>query len=104
MFSGRQALFFRLVLKGKVMTNKFLLRWVVILFIFIIYYIVFFFFHFIFQLDFSENMSMGGGFTAAQCHAIARELLSDHDNTAITSLVGFSVSVALILLAFKKIR
>jgi hypothetical protein len=86
------------------MTKKFLLRWMAILFIFIIYYIVFFFFHFIFQLDFSENMSMGGGFTAAQCHAIARELLSDHDNTMIVSLVGFLASVAFILLAFKKIR
>lgn len=85
------------------MTDKFLLRWVVIIFIFIIYYAAQFFFGLMFSLTYSFTMSMGD-FTESQCIGFARELLSDYDNAAIASLIGFSVGVPLILLAFKKIR
>lgn len=85
------------------MINKFLLRWGVILVMFIINYAAQFFFSLMFSLTYSFTMSMGD-FTESQCVGFARKLLSDYDNSAIASLIGFSVGVPLILLAFKNIR
>lgn len=86
------------------MKSKFWIRWFSISFIFIIYYFVLFCFNFIFAIDYSENMSMGGDFNSSQCVWFAQVLLADHNNTALVSSVGFLVCVPLILLVFKKIR
>ncbi|KAB1428251.1 hypothetical protein F8B54_12070, partial [Salmonella enterica subsp. enterica serovar Schwarzengrund] len=61
------------------MTNKFWIRWGIILFISAIYYIVVFYFNIIFAVNYSETMSMGGDFSSSQCVWFARQLLSDHN-------------------------
>ncbi|EBH8755844.1 hypothetical protein FPX20_19860 [Salmonella enterica] len=86
------------------MTNKFWIRWGIILFISAIYYIVIFYFNIIFAVNYSETMSMGGDFSSSQCVWFARQLLSDHNYVFIVSVVGFLICMPLILLAFKKIR
>lgn len=86
------------------MKNKFWIRWGCIIFICVIYYVLMFYFNVVFAVNFSETVSSGGDFTPSQCVWFAKQLLSDHNNSALVFFVGFLICMPLILFVFKKIR
>ncbi len=86
------------------MINKFWIRWFSILSGCGVYCAVTFYFHVIFSVNFSETISAGGALTASQCTDFALLLLSDHNNMAVFSIIGFLVCIVFVLLVFKKVR
>ncbi|MEM6160462.1 hypothetical protein AAH446_07900 [Erwinia sp. P6884] len=86
------------------MNKRFCIRWASIALICIAYYVIVLYFDLVFAINFSETMSQGGEFTSSQCTSFVMELSQNHNDSALSSIVGFAVCVPLILLIFKKVR
>lgn len=68
------------------------------------YYVIVLYFDLVFALNFSETMNQGGEFTPSQYTWFVKELSKNHADSALASIIGFSVCVPLILIIFKKVR
>ncbi|EMH3786335.1 TPA: hypothetical protein UL576_004548 [Klebsiella pneumoniae] len=86
------------------MNKKFWIRWVSIALICAAYYAIVLYFDLVFALNFTETMSQGGESTPSQCTWFVKELVQNHADSALASIIGFAVCVPLILLIFKKVK
>lgn len=68
------------------------------------YYAIVLYFDLVFALNFSETMSQGGEFIPSQYAWFIKDLSKNHNDSALASLIGFTVYVPPILLILKKVR
>ena len=86
------------------MNKNFCIKWVSIALICVAYYVIVLYFDLVFAVNFSETVSQAWDFTPSQLTSFVMELSQNHSDSALASIIGFTVCVPLILLIFKKVR